>query len=201
VTPGPGDLPAFVRRAGSGRLPVARRLTWTVADGSRGRRWRAVTISGDRMLHAILLEAHPDGRVAKLEVAAPDGLLTLHPADDGTMLHGNVVRADGIQHVSLPWSDEHILMVGSSRVTAAVAAGRLAARIGVGEGTSVPAVEVGDALAVRRATWRAARTGERRWQLLAADAGPVVVLELDADGVPADLDDAEAWPLEAQAGR
>jgi hypothetical protein len=152
------------------------------------------------MLHGLLLEVRPDGRLAKLEVAAPDGLLTLHPADDGSMLHGNIVRADGVEHVSLPWSDAHILMVGSSRVTAAVAAVRLAERIGVGEGASVPAVEVGDTLAVRRATWRAARTGDRRWRLLAADAGPAVVLELDADGIPTGLEGAGAWPLEITVG-
>ncbi len=185
----------YVRRAGTGRLPGGRRLTWTVADGRRGRRWRAITISGDRLLHALLLELAPDGTLSRLEVAAPDGLLTLHPEPDASMLDGNVVRADGIEHVALPWSQTHVLMVGGSPVTAAVAAGRLTSRIGVGEGISVPAVEVDDSLAIRRATWRAARTGERRWRLLAADGGPSVVLELDGDGVPAGLDGAGDWPL------
>ncbi len=187
-----------MRRAGTGRLPGGWRLTWTVADGRRGRRWRAITVAGDRLLHALLLEVAPDGTLSKLEVAAPEGLLTLHPEPDASILHGNVVRADGIEHVTLPWSHAHILMVGTSPVTGAVAAGWLASRIGVGEGASVPAIEVGDTLAIRRATWRTARTGDRRWRLLAADGGPSVTLELDPDGVPAGLDTAADWPLDRE---
>jgi hypothetical protein len=188
--------PGHVRRAGSGCLPGGRRLTWTVADGRRGRRWRAITTSGDRLLHGLLLEVAPDGGLQKLEVASPGGLLTLHPDPDRSVLHGNVVRAAGIEHLALPWSRAHVLMLGASPVTAAVAAGNIAARLGVGEGVSVPAVEVSDALRIRPATWRAARTAERRWRLLAADAGPSVVLEIDDDGVPAGLEDADSWPLE-----
>ena len=172
-----------------------------MADGRRGRRWRAITTSGDRLLHGLLVEVAPDGRLAKLEVTAPGGLLTLHPDPDLSTLHGNVVRAEGVEHVALPWSPGHVLMVGASPVTAAVAAVRLAARLGVGEGVSIPAVEVSDALVVRRATWRAARTGERRWRLLAADGGPSVLLEIDADGVPTGLEEAGSWPLELAEGR
>lgn len=193
--------PAYVRRAGTGRLPGGRRVTWTVADGSRGRRWRAITTSGDRLLHVVLLEAARGGSLARVEVAAPDGLLTLHPEPDLSMLHGNVVRSEGVEHVALPWSPEHVLMVGASPVTAAVAVVRLAARIGVGEGASIPVVEVGDTLVIRRATWRVARTGEHRWRLLAADGGPSVLLETDADGMPTGLLDLAGWPLELTPGR
>jgi hypothetical protein len=149
----------------------------------------------------VLLEVAPDGTLAKLEVAAPDGLLTLHPEPETSILHGNVVRANGIEHVALPWSPAHVLMVGASPVTAAVAAVRLAAWIGVGEGVSVAAVEVGDTLTIRRATWRAARTGERRWRLLAADGGPSVLLVLDEDGAPTGLEEGDGWPLELAPGR
>lgn len=197
----PVQPPPSVRRSGTGRLPGGRRSTWTVADGRRGRRWREITTSGDRLLHAVLLEVAPDGTLAKLEVAAPDGLLTLHPEPETSILHGNVVRANGIEHVALPWSPAHVLMVGASPVTAAVAAVRLAAWIGVGEGVSVAAVEVGDTLTIRRATWRAARTGERRWRLLAADGGPSVLLVLDEDGAPTGLEEGDGWPLELAPGR
>ena len=71
----------------------------------------------------------------------------------------------------------------------------IAGRIGVGEGSGVGAVEVDGELRIRRATWRVARTGERRWWLLAADGGPSVPLELDEDGVPV-LDEGVSWPLE-----
>jgi hypothetical protein len=172
-----------------------------VADGRRGRRWRAITTSGDRLLHGLLLEVAVDGTLEKLEVASPGGLLTLHPEQDRSLLHGNVIRADGIEHLALPWSRAHVLMLGTSPVTAAVAAASLAARLGVGEGVSVPAVEVSDALRVRAATWRAARTGERRWRLLAADGGPSVLLEIDEAGVPSGLEDAGSWPLELAPDR
>ncbi len=188
--------PAYVRRAGTGALPGGRRVTWTVADGRRGRRWREITTAGDRLLHALLVEVAPDGTVSKLEVAAPAGLLTLHPEPDGSMLHGNVVRATGIEHVALPWAPGHVLLAGASPVTAAVAAVRFAAWIGVGEGVSIQAVEVGDGLGIRPATWRVARTGGRRWHMVAAGGGPSVLLELDGDGVPTGLDDAHEWPLE-----
>lgn len=198
---GPAPRHPYVRRAGTGRLPGGWRLTWTVADGHRGRRWRAITVAGDRLLHTLLLEVAPDGTLSKLEVAAPEGLLTLHAEPEASMLHGNVVRADGIEHVTLPWSRAHILMLGTSPVTAAVAVVSLAVRIGVGEGASVPAIQVGESLAICRATWRTARTGERRWRLLAADGGPSLTLELDADGVPTGLDDAADWPLDRAPAR
>ena len=187
----------FTRRAGTGRLPGGRHVTWTVADGTRGRRWRSITTSADgRLVAGLLLEVGPDGRVARLEVTGPVGLLTLHPDTHQDRLHGNVVRPAGVEHVSLPWSPSHALLVGASPVTAVVAAFVLGDRVGVGEGASFAAVEVGEDLAIRRATWRAARVGERRWLLLAADGGPSVAVTLDNDGAPADLDAAETWPLE-----
>jgi hypothetical protein len=187
-----------VRRAGTGRLAGGRRLTWTVADGTRGRRWRAITTSADgRLVSSLLLETAPDGSVLKLELASPAGLLTLHPEPGQGVLHGNVVRKSGVEHVTQPWSAGHVLVVGASPLTGAVAAAALAGRVGPGEGSSVPAVEVGEDLSIRRATWRAARVGEHRWRLLAADRGPALTVEVDADGVPAGLEDAQGWPLEA----
>jgi hypothetical protein len=168
-----------------------------VAGGTRGRRWRTITTSADgRLVAALLLETAPDGSVARLELACPAGLLTLHPDPGFATLHGNVVRPSGIAHVSLPWSAGHALLAGASPATGAVAAAGLAGRVGVGEGASFAAVEVGEDLAIRRATWRAARVGERRWWLLAADGGTSLALTLDEDGVPAGLEDAKTWPLE-----
>jgi hypothetical protein len=189
--------PTATRRAGTGRVAGGRRLTWTVADGRRGRRWRAITTGADgRLVKSLLLELAPDGAIVKLELATQAGLLTLHPDPGDTRLHGNVVRPGGVEHVTLPWSDAHALVVGASAVTGAVAAARLATSVAVGEGRSFPAVEVGEDLALRRATWRAARVGERRWRLLAADGGPSVVVTLDPDGIPVALDGEETWPLE-----
>lgn len=177
-----------------------RRITWSLAEGARGRRWRAVTTWPDgRHSSAILLEVATDGRVTKLEVASPDGLLTLHPDRDGAELHGNTVTPTGMRHHALAWSLDHLLVVAGSPVTAAAAAVALADRVGEGEGMSVPAVEVGAELAVRAATWRVARTGDRRWRLLPADGGEIVTVVLDADGAPTDLAEGATWPLERES--
>lgn len=193
--------PVVVRRGGTASLPGGRRLVWSVADGRRGRRWRSVTThGGGRLEAALLVETTPDGGLSKLELATGEGLLTLHPEGDPRRLHGNTVRASGIEHHALPWSDGHALLVGASPVTAAIAVQGPAAPIGVGEGSSIPVVEVGIDLRVRRATWRVARTGERRWWLLAADGGPSLRLETDDDGVPT-AHDGRSWPLELEAGR
>ncbi len=168
-----------------------------MADGRRGRRWRAITTAADgRLVQNLLLEVDPAGRLGRLEVASAAGLLTLHPGPDGATLHGNVVRAAGVEHISLPWAPGHLLMAGGSPVTGVVAAQALAHVVGVGEGASFPAVEVAEDLAIRRSTWRVARVGERRWRLLAADGGPSVTVDVDDDGTPAGLNDAASWPLE-----
>jgi hypothetical protein len=169
-----------------------------VADGRRGRRWRAITTSADgRLVQDLALEVSPEGHVLKLEVASPAGLLTLHPERGHGSLHGNVVRPTGLEHVTLPWAEGHVLMAGGSPVTGVVAARELEARVGVGEGSTFGVVEVAEDLAIRRATWRAARVGERRWLLLAADGGPSVAVTLDDDGTPSGLDEAKTWSLEA----
>lgn len=129
-------------------------------------------------------------------MASPAGLLTLHPEVGEGMLHGNVVRATGISHVTLPWSPGHVLFAGNSPVTGAVAAARLARDVPAGQGRAIPAVEIAGDLTIRQATWRVARVGERRWRLLAADAGPSVAVTLDDDGIPISLEDASSWPLE-----
>jgi hypothetical protein len=188
-----------VRRAGTATLPGGRRLTWTVADGTRGRRWRSVTTHGDgRLEAALLVETNPGGRFVKLELATGEGLLTLHPDGTPAHLHGNIVRSTGVEHVDLPWSEAHTLFAGASPITAAVAVAGPLAGIGVGEGWTRPAVEVGIDLRIRLATWRVARTAERRWRLLAADGGPSISMDLDEDGIPTGLD-AVSWPLEREA--
>ena len=190
-----------VRRGGTASLPGGRHVVWTVASGTKGRRWRSVTSHGDgRMEASLLVETAPDGRLLKLELTTGEGLLTLHPDGDPVRLHGNVVRASGIDHVSLPWSGGHILLAGASPVTAAIAVQGAAARIGVGEGANLPAVDVGIDLRPRPATWHVAHTAEHRWRLLAADGAASLLLETDADGLPTAAD-GTAWPLEHEAAR
>ena len=54
-------------------------VTWTVAEGRKGRRWREVVARGPDVLHALLLETDPNGRFSHLELARADGL----PRRDG----------------------------------------------------------------------------------------------------------------------
>jgi len=163
----------WLRRAGHLPLEDGRAVTWTVAEGRRGRRWReAVTKPGQPGIrHSLLLETDPDGWFAHLELATEAGLLTLHPEGDGT-LHGNAVTEHGVRHVrGLPWSDRAVLLVEGSVLAWAAAAG-LATRAN-------SAVVVAPDLSLHE---RAVAPVDLR-------------ATLDADGLPI-LDDGRTWPLE-----
>ena len=61
---GRGARPRVTRvpaTAGSARLADGARLDWSVADGRRGRRWRAVATVDGHVTHALLLEVGLDG--------------------------------------------------------------------------------------------------------------------------------------------
>jgi len=187
---------AHLRRAGALTLPGGTRLAWSVAAGTRGRRWRgAVTGTDGHLAEVLLVETDPSGALGRLELTTAAGLLTLHPAGSPVQLHGNVVRPGGVEPLTLPWSRAHALFAAASPITGAVAAAGPAGVAGVGEGRTIPAVEIGPGLTVREATWRIAHTSAARWRMLAADGGPSLLLVLDADGLPTG-DDAASWPLE-----
>ena len=96
---------AWLRRAGRGTLPDGATVLWSVAEGGRGRRWRWILSDVDRTRHVGLMELDADGRFARLELDAPEGLVTFHP-DAGTgTAHGNIVRSSGVMPLSLAWSD------------------------------------------------------------------------------------------------
>jgi hypothetical protein len=101
------------RLAGWGRATDGIAITWTMAEGSRGRRWREVAVGDAGMTHALLLETGPDRRFSHLELARPDGLWTFHPEPDGS-LHGNAVRAGHrVRHVEgWPFGHDAVLIVG-----------------------------------------------------------------------------------------
>jgi hypothetical protein len=103
-----------------------------------------------------------------------------------------------VEPLAFEWSTAHALFAAASPITAVIAAAGPAAVVGVGEGRSVPAVEIGPGLVVRAATWRVAHTSVDRWRMLAADGGPSLLLVLDADGLPTG-DDAASWHLEESA--
>jgi hypothetical protein len=143
-----------------------------VSEGTRGRRWREMRRTADGVLiSSLLLETHPDGRFAHLELSTSAGLLTLHPEGDGT-LHGNVVTILGIRHVSgLAWAARSVVLVEGSVIASAAAMRTLAGAAADGVRITLDL----DVVAVHE---------------------PVSV-EVDADGLPA-LDNAASWPLEAE---
>ncbi len=190
-------MSGFVRQAGSGILADGSRLVWSVADGRRGRRWRAVAGLNGVISHALLLEVDLDGRPSRLELTTPAGMLTLHPDESGRSLHGNVVAPDGVGHLSLSWSAEHGLEIHGQPIATAVSAHRLAGSMAVGEGREIPVVLVGADLAVSETTRRFLRIGELEWRIegeVGRDAP--TTLEVDPRGVPVGLRDGREWPLE-----
>ena len=112
----------WLRRAGRGVLPDGSNVTWSMAEGRRGRRWRESRTVGEGIVSSLLLETGADRRFAHLELSTAAGLLTLHPEGDGT-LHGNSVTDAGVAHVvAVAWPDDSVLLVEGSVVASAAAA-------------------------------------------------------------------------------
>jgi len=176
------------RRAGTAALADGGEVVWSVADGRRGRRWRAITRRAGTISSAVLLEVGADGRPARLEVATTAGLLTLHPETTGS-LHGNAVTAEGVRHLALGWSDEHELEVEPLAIAAAVTARRLGRTVPVGEGTVVPVVTIDPDLVVGEGTRRYVRLDATTWRI-----------ELDNDTRTVAVDDRglPVWPASAK---
>jgi hypothetical protein len=160
-------MTGWLRRAGHGRALDGAIVTWSVAEGRRGRRWREVVATGEGIRSSLLLELDPDGRFSHLELSTAAGLLTLHPEVDGT-LHGNRVTADGVHHLRLSWDPSTMVVVEGSTVCLAAAPQRVPVqgwlRIGL----------------------------DLRLELT---SDPIDAIAVDADGLPA-LDAGGTWPLE-----
>lgn len=186
-----------VRRAGTGRLADGASLVWSVADGRRGRRWRAEATIDGALTHALLLEVDVAGRPSRLELTTPAGLLTLHPEEGSGALHGNVVTPAGMRHLALPWSGEHGLEVEGRPIASAVTAHLLARSTPVGEGRTVPVVVITPDLVVAETTLRYTRLGEGEWRIEGLPGeGNSTLIRIDERGVPELLGDLREWPLE-----
>jgi hypothetical protein len=180
-----------LRRAGIGLTAAGERVTWSVAEGRRGRRWREAVVGERGLVHALLLETGPDGRFTHLELATGAGLLTLHPEGDGT-LHGNVVTGGGIRHVtSLPWGDQHAIVLDGSPVCAATVVHRLRDDLAVGASARRDIVRIGTDLDLRQGPVRVTRLEPEGWRL---DEDPPIAV--DGDGLPV-LGGGSTWPMEA----
>jgi hypothetical protein len=114
----------FLRRAGTGALEDGSVVTWSVAEGARGRRWRWTLASGTELRHAGLVELDRDGRFGRLELETAQGMLTLHPDTDRRSAHGNVVRPGAVEPVEVAWSDDDELAIEDDPFGSAVAGWR-----------------------------------------------------------------------------
>jgi hypothetical protein len=160
-------MTGWLRRAGHGRALDGATVTWSVAEGRRGRRWREVVATGEGIRSSLLLELDPDGRFSHLELSTAAGLLTLHPEGDGT-LHGNRVTADGVYHLRRPWDPSTMVVVEGSTVCVAAAS-----RGGPAHGWLRIRGDLG----------------------LEPASDPIDAVAVDPDGLPV-LDGGGTWPLE-----
>lgn len=186
----------WLRRAGRGILPDGATLIWSVADGERGRRWRATAVADGRMTHGVMLEISPGGRVLRLELATASGLLTLHPERDGRSIHGNIVHVAGVRPLAFAWSVDHELEIVDRPGPSAVMLRRLAKSVEVGGGETVAVLSMDTSLVVRPGTRLVRRLTPERWLIADVTGGRETVIELDDDGIPV-LGAPADWPLDA----
>jgi hypothetical protein len=172
-----------LRRAGHGRFVDGTDVTWSVAAGQKGRRWREIRSRNGVLVSSLLLETFPDGGFAHLEASTAAGLLTLHPEGDGT-LHGNAVVATGVQHiVGLAWPPGSVVVLDGSAIAIAAAAWHIReSGSATDEAGRRPVVMIDPGLGVKASS-------------IPADA--LSHDKIDADGLPI-LDDAATWPLELE---
>ena len=186
----------FLRRAGRGLLADGATLIWSLADGERGRRWRATASLDGRMTHAVMLETSPGGKVLRLELATTSGLLTLHPTADGRAIHGNIVHVAGVRPLAFPWSADHELEIVGRPGPTAVMLRRLAKSVEVGGGETVPVLSIDASLVVRPGNRLVRRLTPERWLVADVTGGRETTIELDDDGIPV-LGAPADWPLDA----
>lgn len=190
-------LMTWDRRGGHAAGPTGDRITWSLAEGARGTRWREAASRDGVLIRSIVLEVAPAGAVMRLEVATAEGLLTLHPEPDASAMHGNVVTPHGIRHLSFDWSPSHELVVAGSFIADAVAVRRIAVTLPVGGHAEVDVLVIDDALQPRPDRWAIERTASDRWTFQPRQAdNPGREIRVGPDGLPM-LDAAETWALEA----
>jgi hypothetical protein len=180
-----------LRVGGRARLPTGETVVWSVAEGRRGRRWRAFSMRDGALVRGELLETGRDGRPTRLELATAAGLLTLHPEPDESEIHGNVVTPDGVRHLAFAWSPRHVLLVEGSVIVAAASLARLTGSFGVGESRELAVLAIDDRLRPLEGVRLAMRVDASTWRLGER------TIALDAAGLPRFPGDVR-WPLERE---
>jgi hypothetical protein len=179
-----------LRFGGRGQGADGASVVWSVAEGSRGRRWREVRNIAGGVASSLLLETDAAGRFSHLELATPSGLLTLHPEPDGT-LHGHAIVSDGVEHVEgLAWDADGIVLLDGSTVCRAAAATALADGLEPSASKAHLAVGIPATLWLEVKPVRIERIDRSTWRFGAEEP-----FALDARGLPL-LRGGEIWPLE-----
>lgn len=181
------------RVAARDRDPRNRDVVWTVADGRNGRRWRELATSGAAVARSLLLETDNQGGWIRLEVAGPEGLLTLHPENDA--IHGNIADRTGVRHFALGKMKPARVDVPGSLVAEAALCWSMSRHLRVGERRTIPVATVGEPMIVSLSEVTIERRTTATWEL--QDGGRRRLVELDDDGLPVAHVGAEHWPLEA----
>ena len=180
----------WLRVGGRGQGADGPSVVWSVAEGSRGRRWREVRNAGGGVASSLLLETVPDGRFSHLELSTPSGLLTLHPEGDGT-LHGHAIVSDGVEHVEgVAWDADGIVLLAGSTVCRLAAAALLAGTVRAGTSKAHLAVVIPPTLWIEVKPVRVERLDDATWRF-----GVEEPFAVDTDGLPR-LRGGETWPLE-----
>ena len=183
--------------AGELTLADGATLTWSVADGTRGRRWRAVARVEGSITHAALLEVDLAGRPARLELTTPEGMLTLHPSADQAAMHGNIVQSDGwgVKALPLGWDPERELDIVGRPLALGIGLHRRRASVPVGATIEIDVVVIGPGLSIHTTKRRVERQSETAWRVQALSSEePDRLFRLDTDGLP---QGGVRWPLEA----
>ena len=194
--PAAGSGGRYIRLAGELTLADGAQLTWSVADGSRGRRWRAVARVDGAITHAALLEIDLAGRPARLELTTPSGLLTLHPSADQAEMHGNIVYAGGwgVKALPLRWDPERELDIAGRPLALGIGLHRRRSSVPVGATIEIDVVVIDSELSIHTTIRRVERLSDTDWRVQALNgAVPDRLFRIDADGLPLG---GERWPLE-----
>ncbi len=181
-----------LRFGGRGQGADGASVIWSVAEGSRGRRWREVRNApgGHGMATSLLLETDAAGQFAHLELSTPSGLLTLHPESDGT-LHGHSLVSDGIEHVeAVAWDIDGLVLLDGSTVCRVAAIALVADTLAAGASRAQLAAVIPATLWLDVRPIRIERVGDTSWRFGSEDP-----LEIDGRGLPI-LRGGEIWPLE-----
>jgi len=179
-----------LRRGGVLVDEAGRTSTWSVAEGSRGRRWRWTIVDERGSLVAThVLELDPAGAFSRLESAGAAGLLTLHREADGSV-HGHRVGERGVDHLNIPAPAPEVVLVGSGAVGLAAIGGALP-----GDGPApLEVIEVSDDLGVETADVRIRRLPGGRIEIRTSRANRSA--SLGDDGLPVGAARSTSWPLE-----